>query len=121
MDEELNSVIVEESKKGEKEREEEEQAEASARQNVASIRQGFQPPFSVFTIFLGKNMKVIKMQSVVGADASIRSSFTLRLWFHAPFFLRKPRPSWIEQKNASPVQEVKCLSFGHFLMFHFHM
>ncbi len=47
MDEELNAVIVEESKKGEKEREEEEQAEASARQNVASIRQGFQSPFSV--------------------------------------------------------------------------
>jgi hypothetical protein len=51
VDEELNAVIVEESKKGEKEREEEEQAEASARQNVASIRQGFQPPFSVSLFF----------------------------------------------------------------------
>ncbi len=56
MDEELNAVIVEESKKGEKEREEEEQAEASARQNVASIRQGFQPPFSFSPIFLEKNV-----------------------------------------------------------------
>jgi hypothetical protein len=54
VDEELNAVIVEESKKGEKEREEEEQAEASARQNVASIRQGFQSPFSVSLFFVEK-------------------------------------------------------------------
>ncbi len=54
VDEELNAVIVEESKKGEKEREEEEQAEASARQNVASIRQGLQRPFLVSPFFLGK-------------------------------------------------------------------
>jgi hypothetical protein len=38
VDEELNAVIVEESRKGEKEREEEELAEASARQNMGSIR-----------------------------------------------------------------------------------
>jgi hypothetical protein len=38
VDEELNAVIVEESRKGEKEREEEELAEATARQNMASIR-----------------------------------------------------------------------------------
>jgi hypothetical protein len=61
VDEELNAVIVEESKKGEKEREEEEQAEASARQNVASIRQGFHSS---------------------GADASIWSS-ALKQWFRA--------------------------------------
>ncbi len=62
VDEELNAVIVEESKKGEKEREEEEQAEASARQNVASIRQGFQPPFSVSPFLLGKKKLVIDLQ-----------------------------------------------------------
>jgi hypothetical protein len=68
VDEELNAVIVEESKKGEKEREEEEQAEASARQNVASIRQGFQPPFSISLFFSEKNKLVIDLQDylVVG-------------------------------------------------------
>jgi hypothetical protein len=63
VDEELNAVIVEESKKGEKEREEEEQAEASARQNVASIRQGFQSPFSVSPFFLEKKKLVIDLIS----------------------------------------------------------
>ena len=42
MDEELNAVIVAESQRGEREREEEELAEATARLNMASIRQGRQ-------------------------------------------------------------------------------
>ena len=42
VDEELNAVIVAESQRGEREREEEELAEATARLNMASIRQGRQ-------------------------------------------------------------------------------
>ncbi len=107
MDEELNAVIVEESKKGEKEREEEEQAEASARQNVASIRQGFQPPLSVSLFFLEKLCKLLTYNQRSGADASIRSSL-LKLWFHALFFVllfKKAPLIWIEQNGMLPISQ----------------